>query len=47
MQRVLPILLVAAAGFLAGCSTTQEVTLTKASYSKKIESVAQVQDLGN
>lgn len=32
---------------VAGCSTTQEVTLAKATYDKPIQSIAQVLDEGN
>ncbi len=41
------ILLALVLAFTSGCSTTQEVTLAKTSYTKKLASVAQVVQDGN
>lgn len=46
-MRFIAAAVLTAAAFLAGCSTTQQVTLTKPSHNKPIRTVAQVPADGN
>jgi hypothetical protein len=47
MQKIMFFLLLVSSLSLSGCSTTQDVTLTKIEYKRQISSVVQVMEPGN